>query len=154
MGLPNNLTMDENQIYQKLAALCARSEHCAHDMAERMRRWQVPEEVQAAVIERLVRERFVDDERYARAFVKDKIKYSKWGSRKIEQALRMKRIDEKTINEVLGEVDDSEYVAVLRPLLTAKRRTTKAESDYEMRCKLVRFALSRGFTMELVEDVL
>lgn len=145
--------MNEDQIFQKLSALCARSEHCEHDMTEKMRRWQMPEEVQAAVMRRLVSGRFVDDERYARAFVNDKIRYNKWGRRKIEQALFMKRIDGKIIDRVLNDVSDDDYLSVLRPLVEAKRRSTTASSDYELRGKLIRFALSRGFTMELIGRV-
>lgn len=150
----DEMTMDEKQAYQKLSALCARSEHCGYEIREKMRRWQVDGQSQAAVMERLVSGRFVDDERYARAFVEDKIKYNKWGRRKIEQALVMKRIDGKIISAVLDDVDDSVYMDVLRPLIAAKRRSTKAASDYEMRGKLIRFALSRGFTMNLIEAAL
>ena len=146
--------IDEKQAYLKLSALCARSEHCAYEMTEKMRRWQMSEEEQAAVIERLVKERFIDDERYARAFAADKIKYNKWGQRKVEQALFMKRIDGKIIDAVLAEIDDDTYLDILRPLISAKRRSTKAENDYELRGKLIRFALSRGFTMNLIEKVL
>lgn len=146
--------MDEKQAYLKLSALCAKSEHCAWEMTEKMRRWQVDEQTQAAVMERLIKERFVDDERYARAFVEDKIKYNKWGQRKIEQALYMKRIDEKIIDSVLDEISEETFLNVLRPLMAAKRRSTQASSDYELRGKLIRFALSRGFTMNLIEKVL
>lgn len=146
--------MNEEQIFLKLSALCARAEHCQHEMTEKMRRWQVPEEAQAAVMQRLISEHFVDDERYARAFVADKIRYNKWGRRKVEQALYMKRIDGKIIDSVLSSVSADDYLSVLRPLIAAKRRTTKASSDYELRGKLVRFALSHGFTMDLIEKVL
>lgn len=145
--------MNEDQIFLKLSALCARSEHCEQEMTDKMRRWQVPEEAQAAVMRRLVSGRFVDDERYARAFANDKIKYNKWGKRKIEQALFMKRIDGKIIDSVLNDISDDDYLSVLRPLIEAKRRSTTASSDYELRGKLIRFALSRGFTMELIERV-
>lgn len=146
--------MNEEQIYLKLSAMCARAEHCAYDMDVKMRRWQVPEEVRAEVIARLVKERFIDDERYTRAFVEDKIKYNKWGRRKIEQALFMKHIDGKIVDGVLDNVPDKTFLDILRPLLAAKRRSTKAESDFELRGKLIRFALSRGFTMNLIEVVI
>lgn len=146
--------MNEEQAFLKLSTLCARAEHCQYEMTEKMCRWQVSEEVQAVVMQRLVSERYVDDERYARAFVADKIRYNKWGRRKVEQALYMKRIDGKIIDSVLESISADDYLSVLRPLIAAKRRTTKASSDYELRGKLVRFALSRGFTMDLIEKVL
>ena len=142
----------EQEAYLTLAALCAQAEHCQYEMTEKMRRWELPEEAQARVMQRLVAERYVDDERFARAFVKDKVRYNKWGRRKVEQALWQKRIDDDIRQRVLDEVDDEEYLSVLRPLLKQKRRTTKAASDYELNRKLMRFALSRGFTFDIIRQ--
>jgi len=142
----------EQDAYLTLAALCAQAEHCQHEMTEKMRRWQMSDEAQARVMQRLVAERYVDDERYARAFVRDKIRYNKWGRRKVEQALWQKHIDEDIRREVLDAVDDEEYLEVLRPLLQQKRRSTRADSDYELNRKLMRFALSRGFSFDLIRQ--
>ena len=142
----------EKEAYLTLAALCAQAEHCQWEMLEKMRRWEVPEEAQARVMQRLVSERYVDDERYAQAFVKDKIRYNKWGRRKVDQALWQKHIDEDIRKRVLDEVDDDEYLSVLRPLLKQKRKSTKANSDYEVNQKLMRFALGRGFTFDIIRQ--
>ncbi|MBR6867171.1 MAG: RecX family transcriptional regulator [Prevotella sp.] len=142
----------EQGAYLQLAQLCARSEHCQYELTEKMRRWGMAPEAQARVMARLVGERYVDDERYCRAFVRDKIRYNKWGRRKVEQALWMKRIDTEIQQRILGEVDDEEYLSVLRPLLKQKRRTLKAASDYEENQKLVKFALSRGFTFDIIRQ--
>jgi len=146
--------MTGQQAYLKLTALCARSEHCQQEMLDKMRQWGVSEEEQAQVMQRLVNERYVDDERFTRAFVNDKIRYNKWGRRKVEQALWMKRIDEHIARAILDEVDDEEYTATLTPMLKQKRRTTKANSDYELNMKLIKFALSRGFTMDIIKQCL
>ncbi len=142
----------EKEAYLTLAALCAQAEHCQWEMLEKMRRWEVPEEAQARVMQRLVKERYVDDERYARAFVKDKIRYNKWGRRKVDQALWQKHIDEDIRKRVLDEVDDEEYLGVLRPLLKQKRKSTKANNDYELNQKLMRFAMGRGFTFDIIRQ--
>ena len=142
----------EQGAYLQLAQLCARSEHCQHEMLEKMRQWEMSDEAQARVMQRLIQERYVDDERYARAFVKDKILYNKWGRRKVEQALWTKRISDDIRTAVLAEVDDEQYLSVLRPLLQQKRRSVKADSDYELNQKLVKFALSRGFTYDIIRQ--
>ena len=142
----------EKEAYLTLAALCAQAEHCQWEMLEKMRRWEVPEDAQARVMQRLVKERYVDDERYAQAFVKDKIRYNKWGRRKVDQALWQKHIDEDIRKRVLDEVDDDEYLSVLRPLLKQKRKSTKANSDYELNQKLMRFAMGRGFTFDIIRQ--
>ena len=142
----------EQGAYLQLAQLCARSEHCQHELTEKMRRWDMSDEAQARVMARLVGEHYVDDERYARAFVRDKIRYNKWGRRKVEQGLWAKHIDDDIRERVLGEVGADEYLSVLRPLLQQKRRSVKADSDYELNQKLVKFALSRGFTYDIIRQ--
>ncbi|MBQ8486682.1 MAG: RecX family transcriptional regulator [Prevotella sp.] len=142
----------EQGAYLQLAQLCARSEHCQYDLTEKMRRWGMSDEAQARVMQRLVSERYVDDERYARAFVKDKILYNKWGRRKVEQALWAKRIDDEIRSRVLDEVDEADYIHVLKPLLKQKRRSTTAQNDYELNRKLVKFALGRGFTFDIIRQ--
>jgi regulatory protein len=144
----------EQEAYLQLAALCAQAEHCQQEMRDKMRRWEMAPEAQERVISRLVKERYIDDERYARAFVKDKVRYNKWGRRKVQQGLWMKRIDDDIQQRVLDEVDDEEYLTVLKPLLAQKRKSIKAESEYELTHKLVRFALGRGFTYDIIRQCL
>ena len=146
--------MTEQEAYLQLAALCAQAEHCQQEMRDKMRRWELDETVQNRVINRLVKERYIDDERYARAFVKDKIRYNKWGRRKVQQALWQKHIDTDIQQRVLDEIDEKEYLDVLRPLLKQKRKSIKAESDYELNQKLVRFALGRGFGFDIIRQCL
>ena len=140
------------QAYQKLAALCARSEHCQQEMLDKMRQWGVSDEDQAKVMARLIKEKYVDDERFAHAFVYDKIRYSKWGRRKVEQALWMKRIDEHISKSILDEVDDEEYLQILRPLLKQKSKSVTGRNEYERTMKLIKFALGRGFTMDIIKQ--
>ena len=146
--------MTEQEAYLQLAALCAQAEHCQQEMRDKMRRWELDETVQNRIIDRLIKERYVDDERYARAFVKDKIRYNKWGRRKVQQALWLKQIDPDIQQRVLDEIDEKEYLDVLRPLLHQKRKTIKGQNDYELNQKLVRFALGRGFTFDIIRQCL
>ena len=146
--------MTEQEAYLQLASLCAQAEHCQHEMLEKMRKWELPETVQACVMARLVKERYVDDERYARAFVKDKIRYNKWGRRKVQQALWMKHIEDDIRQRIIDEVDDEMYLSVLKPLLKQKSKSIKAGNDYERNQKLVRFALGRGFTFDIIRQCL
>lgn len=145
-------TMTEQEAYLRLAALCAQAEHCEYEMQEKMRRWEIANDAQARVMQRLITERYVDDERFARAFANDKVKYNKWGRRKVEQAMWLKHIAEDIRQRVLDSIDDEEYIAILRPLLQQKRRSVKAHNDYELRQKLIKFAIGRGFTMDIIKQ--
>lgn len=144
----------EQDALLRLTSLCSTAEHCSHEMLEKMRRWEMPEDAQARIMEYLVREKYIDDERYARFFAKDKIRYNKWGRRKVEQAMWQKHIDTDIQRRVLDDVDEEEYLAILRPLLKSKRKAVKASSDYEMNMKLIRFAMGRGFTMDIIRQCL
>ena len=144
----------EEEAFLQLASLCANAEHCQYEMLEKMKRWELSDEAQARVMARLIEERYVDDRRYARAFVKDKIRYNKWGRRKVQQGLWMKRIDKDIQDEILDEIEETEYLNVLKPLIKQKRKSIKANSDYELNQKLVRFAYGRGFTFDIIRQCL
>lgn len=142
--------VSEQEALLKLSSLCSSAEHSSGEMLDKMRRWAMPADAMERVLNRLVDERFVDDERYARFFVRDKIRFDRWGRRKIEQGLYKKGVSRDIIGRVLDAVPADDYVAVLRELIAAKRRSVKADSDYELNCKLIRFALGRGFGMDVI----
>ena len=127
----------EQEALSRLAALCSRGEHSSGEMIEKMRRWQLDEMAQARILERLVHDKYVDDERFARAFIHDKLRYNHWGRRKIEQALWQKGVDRDVYAPLLDAVSDEDYLAELRPLLRQKSRSVKADSDYERNMKIV-----------------
>ena len=146
--------MTEKDALFRLTTLCSQAEHCSHEMLEKMRRWGLADDAQARIMEYLVNEQYINDERYCRYFVKDKIRYNKWGRRKVEQALMLKHISRDIYQPVLDEVDDEEYLTILKPLLQNKRRQLKAMSEYEANGRLIRFAISRGFTMDIIRQCL
>lgn len=116
-----------------------------------MERWQIDTPTQQRVIDYLLTERYIDETRYARFFINDKVKYNRWGKRKIEQALFMKHIPKEVYAPLLDDIEDDAYMETLLPLLQSKRRSVKGNSEYEIRMKLIRYAMQRGFTYELAE---
>ena len=144
--------MSEEQALARLTALCASAEHCTGEMIDKMTKWEISEEAQARIMEHLVKNKYIDDERFCRAFVHDKMEYNHWGRRKIEQALYVKHVDKAIQKTVLDEIPDEDFIDILRPLIVHKRRQTRANSEYEMNMKLMRFAASRGFTIEQIRQ--
>lgn len=144
--------MSEEQALARLTALCASAEHCTGEMIDKMTKWEISEEAQARIMEHLVKNKYIDDERYCRAFVHDKMEYNHWGRCKIEQALYVKHVDKAIQKTVLDEIPDEDFIDILRPLIVQKRRQTRANSEYEMNMKLMRFAASRGFTIEQIRQ--
>ena len=138
----------------KLAALCARAEYCTGDMEDKMRRWGLSSNDIKENIAYLVGNKYIDNARYCKAFVNDKIAYNHWGRRKIEQALWMKHVPESVSAPILDAVPEEDYISVLKPLLASKAATVKAESDYERQMKLMKFAMGRGFSIDEIKQCL
>ena len=144
--------LTEQEALFRLTALCSQAEHCSYEMTEKMRKWQISDEAQARIMQHLVEERYIDDERFCRYFVKDKIRYNKWGRRKVEQALWAKHIDSDISKAILDEVDDEEYINILRPMIKNRRKQMKDMSEYEANARLMRWAIGRGFTFDIIRQ--
>lgn len=152
MAFGKRQPIDEEKALQRLAALCAKSEYCTADADEKMQRWGLGEEARKRVIDYLVKNHYIDNRRYCRAFIEDKITFNHWGSRKIQQALWMKHIPENLASEAIAEVPPERFLEVLRPLLKEKLPTIHADTDYQRDMKLIKFALGRGFTIEEIRQ--
>lgn len=140
--------INENEELKRMQSWCAAAEHCRSEVTEKLRRKGVPYDMADRIADRLEQEKYMDAERYCRAFIHDKLCFAKWGKQKIDQALYQKHLDPYLYRPLLNGIDAGEYLATLRTLLDAKRRSIHTENDYERNGKLVRFALSRGFAMD------
>ncbi len=146
--------MTTDEILYKLAAKCSVSEQCLSDIEAKLSRYDLTEEERIHILRHLMEEKYVDDRRYAEAYVKDKYRFNKWGRIKIAQGLRMKDIDTETIKSAMGAIDEEEYMDILRDLIKAKRRSTRGSSEYEINGKLIRFATGRGFEFAAIRECL
>lgn len=142
----------EEKALSSLAALCAKGEHCSGEMDEKMRRWGLDEDARRRIIDYLESHQFIDNERFCRTYVNDKVRYDRWGRRKIEQGLWLKHIGKDISSPILDEVPDEDYLDVLRPMLKAKWPTIKAKTDYERSMKLIKYAMGRGFELRLIRQ--
>lgn len=138
-------TISESKALSRMANLCARREYCVLDIETKLKRYSLDKETIHNIIHRLIKEKYIDEVRYTRGFIKDKIRFNRWGKTKIEYALRQKRVPEEIVTEAFLEYTDEELNDSLQDLLQAKWKTIKGDSDYEKRNKLIRFGLSRGF---------
>ena len=136
------------QALAALMRLCARAEKSQEDARRLMRGWGLAERDAEGVLAKLVRDRFIDDARYAGAFVREKLRLSGWGEYKIRTALQRKRIDRALIDAALAEADRSGMDERLRRQLERKARTAKYSTQYE----LIRYGLSLGYDYETVVE--
>lgn len=145
---PKKKTMSEAQALSRLGGLCARAEYCLSDMRRKMEAWELPDGAEERIIQRLMKDGYIDERRYAHAFVRSKFRFNRWGRDKIVRMLQQKGISQDDIDDALDELDDDEMDQTLMDLLTAKSRHLNYKNDYDRYVKLLRFAVSRGFSIE------
>jgi len=142
-----------DQVLDKMAKYCAYQERCVKDVKDKLKTFDIPQESKDEILDYLLDNRFVNDERFARSFVRGKVNQSGWGMNKIRFHLMQKGIDKNVIDEALGQTDDEVYRQRLIDILKAKSKTVKAANDFEKKRKLAAYAMQKGFESALVWDV-
>ena len=143
-----------DQVLDKMAKYCAYQERCVKDVRDKLKTFDIPEEEKTKILDYLLDNRFVNDERYAKSFVRGKVNQSGWGLNKIRFHLMQKGIDKELIDEALGQTDEEVYRQRLIDILNTKAKTVKAANDYEKKRKLAAYAMQKGFEGNLVWEVL
>jgi regulatory protein len=139
---------------RRAAALCSNQEQCTGTILEKLRTWGVDTDDAHRVIAKLQEEKFLDDRRYAKFYVRDKYKLNRWGKVKITAMLRQKKIDNSVIEEALTEIDMKEYEEICENLIKTKSATLHDSNHFTRKGKLFRFAAGRGFESDLIHRIL
>ena len=134
----------------KAAAYCTLCERCISEVSAKLTAWGVPFTEQQKIIARLIEEKFIDEVRYCRAFVNDKLRFNRWGRIKIIAALRDKHLPNEHISEAIESIDDDKYIEILKEVIAIKRKELKGKDDFATRQKLIRHAASRGFEPAII----
>lgn len=147
---PQVKTKTPEQALAALMRLCSRAERSSGDARRLMARWGVPAAEREGVLDKLIEMRFIDDSRFASAYVRDRSRFGGWGTYKIRAGLKAKGVAEEIIAEALSQITEESSEEQLLRQVERKAPKVKAANDYELKTKLIRFALSRGFEYDLV----
>ena len=140
----------ESEILNALAKYCSQAERCINDVRKKMQAENLSKEVEQRIIEQLIKEKFIDENRFSRSFVHDKFQFNRWGRIKIAYELKGRNIPSEVYYPAIETIDEDEYLTVLTELLKSKKRLVKGRTSYEIYQKLSRFASARGFETELI----
>jgi len=150
-----NGNQDEfNRVFQRAAAICSRKEQCSGQIARKLADWGISEAWSKRILDLLEEQKFVDDQRFARLFVRDKFGLNRWGRLKIMHALRQHGMDEETIVHALDEIDEDAYNQTCFELIRTKSRSLKEKNQFTRKGKLLRYAAGRGFETDLIYQIL
>lgn len=139
----------------KAVALCSKCEQCSSDILKKLAGWGVSAQDSRNIIAKLEEMRFLDDERFAKAYAHDKLLFSGWGKMKIATGLWAKHIPKDTLTVALENLDPSEYSDTARRVMSSRVRLNPELLDsYESRTKLLRYGVGRGFEISLISGII
>lgn len=137
-----------SEIILSIKHLCSRQEKCKSEVKEKLVRWELDEDKIEEIIALLIKEKFIDEDRYTGFFVRDKIKFNKWGKIKIRHHLVQKRIPENIISNAFDNIDITDYKNIIEREI--EKKLTLIKKDPHKKDKLIRFMQSKGFELDLV----
>lgn len=145
------MELNRDMVLKKLLHYCQYQDRCMLEVRTKLTTFDIPSSDKEKIMQVLVDEGFIDDERYASTFVRSKIHLKKWGVNKIRMALKMKGISDEIIQNALSEIDPENYREELIKVLKAKKIN---ETDpYKRKAKLAQYAMQKGYEPGLVWEL-
>ena len=138
-------SQNESEMMHRMAAYCSTAERCIQDVQKKMQTAGTTPEAARRIVAGLIKEKFIDENRFARCFVSDKLRFNRWGRIRINFELGRKNIPPAICREALENIDESTYSSILLALLEEKKKTVRGKDEQEIFVKLLRFAAGRGF---------
>lgn len=142
--------MEEKEAYSFASTLCSKQERCSSYIIEKLSKQQVDPETISSVINRLKKERFLDDLRYATYYARDKYRFEKWGRVKITYNLKLKQLSSDIITSALEAIDEELYLQNLELIITSALKKSKETNLYKRKAKVAQMAASRGYETSLI----
>lgn len=138
---------------QKIEAYCAYQERCDFEVRQKLFSWNLCTEDVDILISDLITHNFLNEERFAEAYVSGKFRIKKWGRVKIRQQLKLKKISDYSIRKGISVIDEDEYIKTAKELIESKSRLIKSKNKWDKINKLKRYLASKGYETDLVHHV-
>jgi regulatory protein len=145
---------DEKTALAKAEHFCAYQERSQQEVRNKLYELGMYPTGVESVISQLITGNFINEERFARAYVQGKFNIKAWGRIKIKQGLKLKQVPDKMINKALQTIDGDEYLSTLQKLIDKKQPQIIEKDPFKRRYKLMQYAMSRGYESDLINDVL
>jgi len=146
--------MTQKEALQKMAKYCAYQERCQSEVRQKLKSFSLCEEEIESIICELIDQNFLNEERFAKAFVRGKFNQKDWGKNKIKQHLFQKEISAYCIKKGLEEINESDYLDTLERLAHRKKGTLEFSNQFNLNQKVARYLIGKGFESDLVWDYL
>ena len=151
MKTQKSYTVDEAT--KALEHFCAYQERCHKEVEQKLYDLKMIPEAKEKIILHLLQHNFLNEERFANAFVRGKFSIKKWGRIKIVSELKFKNISSYNIKSALKEINEEDYIITLQEIAEKKLALIKEPNSFKKKSKLITFLISKGFETNLVYTV-
>lgn len=149
------MSEEEMSLLARAERYCANEEQCRTSVRKKLSDWGASIELSGKIVNRLIDQGYIDEKRYARAYVSAKLRTQKWGRLKVVYQLRTKQVPPKYITEALSEIPEDEYRRILLDVANTKWKTyDDSEPNAKRRSKLITFLASRGYEAAEIQIVI
>lgn len=149
-----NKELNIHEIKEKLAYFCAYQDRSHMEVEKKLNEFFLIPEARDEILLYLMRENFLNEERFARSYARGKFYQKSWGKIKIKQELKKRQINDLLISKAMSEIDEADYSKTARNLIIKKSNTLNEKNDYIRNQKLIRFMLQKGYEYEIIRDLL
>lgn len=143
-----------DQVLDKLRHFCSYRDRAHTEVENKLHQLGMWNEDADEIMAALITEGYLNEERFARSFVRGKFRIKNWGRKKIVQALKFKKVSPYCIRKGLEEIDEEEYWATLSKLATGKYAALKKEQYLRRQYKTTQYLLSKGYEADLIRDAI
>jgi len=142
------------EIKQKLVNYCVYQDRCHAEVEQKMREFVLIPEAKEEILLYLLKENYLNEERFTRSYIRGKFYMKQWGKTKIRIHLKQKGITEKLLTTCFDEIDDEDYLKIIGKVYEDYFSKLKGLSLYQRKSKTIKYLLSRGFEYESVLQVI
>ncbi len=146
-----SFTFDE--IKQKLVSYCVYQDRCHAEVEQKMKEFLLIDEAREEIILYLLKENYLNEERFTRSYIRGKFYIKHWGKNKIRMHLKQKQISEKLINSCFDEIYEDDYIKTIKRIYEDYSSKQKGLQEYQKKSKTIKYLMSRGFEYEKINDI-
>ncbi|WP_394367075.1 regulatory protein RecX [Chryseobacterium gallinarum] len=146
-----SFTFDE--IKQKLVNYCVYQDRCHAEVEQKMKEFLLIDEAKEEILLYLMKENYLNEERFTRSYIRGKFYIKHWGKAKIKMHLRQKQISEKMISSCFDEIDEDDYRKTIVRIYEDYSSKQKGLKEYQKKSKTIKYLISRGFEYEKINDI-
>ena len=133
---------------------CALQERCHQEVRFKLIEHSIYGDILEELIADLITNDFLNEERFAKTYARGKFRMKNWGKNKIIHELKLRKVSNYCINEALKEIDENDYIQILKTIIEKKNTSTTFKNQFDKLKKLTDFALSKGYEYEIIQDVI